>query len=301
MVNMIITGINGLLGQKLLEQAASKYSILGIDIHPAPFNKQIKFKYEQLDITDRRLLTESILSFYPHYLINTAALTDVDGCEKNKEQCWKINVHAVKNIVYAARKIGTKIIHLSTDYIFDGNSSPYSENDPPSPLGYYGKSKLASENALHASGLDYYSIVRTMVLYGVASNVRPNFVTWLISALKENKKLKIVTDQLGSPTLADDLAATILKIIELEKWDTFHVSGSEIIDRYKFALRIAEVFGLEGSLISPIVTSDLKQKSPRPLNSGFNITKATTELGVKLSNIEEGLKIFKKQFRNKKL
>ncbi|MBL7094217.1 NAD(P)-dependent oxidoreductase [candidate division KSB1 bacterium] len=299
MVNIIITGINGLLGQKLLEQAASKFSILGIDIHPEPFNKQINFKYEKLDITDRRLLTESILNFYPHYLINTAAMTDVDGCEKKKEQCWKINVQAVKNIVYAARKIGTKIVHLSSDYIFDGKNGPYSENDSPSPLGYYGKSKLASENVLHASDLDY-SIVRTMVLYGAAINVRPNYVTWLISALKENKNLKIVTDQVGNPTLADDLAATILKIIELEKWDTFHVAGSEIIDRYKFALKIAEVFGLEDNFISPIITSDLNQTALRPLRSGFNVIKATTELGVKLSNIEEGLNIFKRQYRKMK-
>jgi len=296
MVNVIITGINGLLGQKLLEQAAKKYSVLGIDIHPEPFNTKINFQYEQLDITDRRLLTKSILNFYPHYLINTAAMTNVDGCEKDKEQCWKINVQAIKNIVYAARKIGTKIVHLSTDYIFDGNSGPYSENDSPSPLGYYGKSKLASENILYASDLDY-SIVRTMVLYGAAINVRPNYVTWLISALKEKKKLKIVTDQVGSPTLADDLAAAILKIIELEKWDTFHVAGSEIIDRYNFALKIAEVFGLDEELITPITTLELKQKAPRPLNSGLTVEKAISDLDVNLSNIEEGLRIFKKQFK----
>jgi len=296
MVKLIITGVNGLLGQKLLEQAAAKYSILGIDIHEEPFNKKINFQYEQLDITDRRLLTESILNFYPHYLINTAAMTDVDDCEENKEQCWKVNVQAVKNLVYAAQKIGTKIVHLSTDYIFDGNHGPYSENDPSSPLDYYGKSKLASENVLYASDLEY-SIVRTMVLYGAGINVRPNFVTWLISALKNKQQLTIVTDQIGSPTLADDLAAAILKIIELNKWDTFHVSGSEIIDRYRFALKIADVFGLEMNLISPITTRELNQKAPRPLSSGFNVNKATSELGINLSNIEDGLKIFKKQFK----
>ena len=296
MVNIIITGVNGLLGQKLLEQATSKYSVLGIDVHPEPFNKKIKFSYEQLDITDRRLLTEAILNFYPHYIINTAAITDVDGCEKNKEQCWKINVQAVKNIVYAARKIGSRIVQLSTDYVFDGNNGPYIERDPPSPLGYYGKSKLASENVLRASDLDY-AIVRTMVLYGAAKNVRPNFVSWLISELKDKKKLKIVTDQISSPTLADDLATAILKIITLEKWDIFHVAGSELIDRYNFALKIAEVFGLDNELISPITTTQLNQTAPRPLRSGFNIVKASTELGIKLSNIEDGLKVFKQQLR----
>jgi dTDP-4-dehydrorhamnose reductase len=299
MVNIIITGVNGLLGQKLLEQAASKYSVLGIDVHPEPFNKKIKFSYEQLDITDRRLLTEAILNFYPHYIINTAAKTDVDGCEKNKEQCWKINVQAVKNIVYAARKIGSRIVQLSTDYVFDGNNGPYIERDPPSPLGYYGKSKLASENVLRASDLDY-AIVRTMVLYGAAKNVRPNFVSWLISELKDKNELKIVTDQIGSPTLADDLATAILKIITLEKWDIFHVAGSELIDRYNFALKIADVFGLESDLISPVTTTQLNQTAPRPLRSGFNIVKATTELGINLSNIEDGLKVYKQQLRKLK-
>ncbi len=296
MAKILITGVNGLLGQKLLASANSNHTILGIDIHDRPFLRHKNFLYERIDITDRRLLTNAILNFYPHYVINTAAMTDVDSCEKYREQCWKINVHAVNNIVYAARKIGSNVIQISSDYIFDGKNGPYSENDFASPLGYYGKSKLASENVLFASDLDY-AIVRTMVLYGAGINIRPNFVTWLISTLKINQSVKIVTDQLGNPTLADDLAKAIFKIIELNSWGIFHVSGSEIIDRYSFALAIARNFELDEALIVPVVSSDLKQKAERPLKSGFIVNKAQTELGIYLSNVEEGLKLFKKQYR----
>ena len=273
MENIIITGVNGLLGQKLLDKATANFSILGVDIHDQPFYQKKDFKYLKLDITDRRSVKEMILKFYPHFIINTAAMTDVDGCEIHKEQCWKINVEAVENIVYAARKIGSKIVQISTDYIFDGKSGPYNENENSSPLGYYGKSKLASENVLIQSELDH-AVLRTMILYGFGIKVRANFVTWLISALKRKQKVTIVTDQMGSPTLVDDLAAAIIKIIQLNKWDTFHIAGSEIIDRYSFAHKIAEIFGLDKELIFPITTADLKQKAPRPLNSGLVIEKA---------------------------
>lgn len=297
MSTLLITGVNGLLGQKVLEQALKlKYNVFGIDIHEHPFVESRGFQYQPLDITDRRAVRKTVLTIYPHYIINTAAMTNVDGCETQKELCWRVNVEGVENLIYAARKIGSRIVHLSTDYVFDGNKGPYSEEDKCAPLGFYGKSKLASENALLASDLEF-AIVRTMVLYGVGINVRPNFVTWLISKLREKTPVTIVTDQLGSPTLADDLAAAILKIIELEKWDLFHVAGSEIIDRYNFALKIAETFNLDKNLIKPITTAELKQQAPRPLNSGFIVDKAISELGVKLSDVELGLKKFKKQYK----
>ncbi len=294
MEKLLITGVNGLLGQKLLAQAASKYSVIGIDLHNEPFNEKINFKYVNLDLTDRNAVKDIILSEYPHYLINTAAMTNVDACETEKEKCWKINVEAVDNIIYAARKIGTKVVHLSTDYVFDGSDGPYNEEAPPSPLGYYGKSKLASENILHASDLDY-AIVRTMILYGEAENVRPNFVTWLVSALKQGQSVTIVNDQFGNPTLADDLANAILKIIQLQQWNLYHVCGSELIDRYQFALKIADVYKLNKNLISQITTPELKQAAPRPLKSGFIINNAENDLEIHMSNVEEGLKKVRKQ------
>ncbi|MDW7681208.1 MAG: sugar nucleotide-binding protein, partial [bacterium] len=142
-----------------------------------------------------------------------------------------------------------------------------------------------------------HAIVRTMVLYGTGIAVRPNFVTWLIAALQQKRQVNIVTDQIGNPTLADELAAAILKIIQVEKMDIFHVSGSEIVDRYHFALKIAEVFDLDSDLIKPIQTQQLKQIAPRPLKSGFIIDKAVRELDCELSDAEQGLKKIKKQLK----
>jgi len=296
MERLIITGVNGLLGQKVSELAVSNFSVLGVDIHDTPFQDKINFEYRRIDITDRKSVKDLILNYYPSYIINTAAFTNVDGCENQKELCWRVNVEAVDHLVYAARKIGSRIVHISTDYVFDGKNGPYVETDKCEPLGYYGKSKLASENVLHASDMEY-AIVRTMVLYGIGRNVRPNFVTWLISQLKQRKNVTIVTDQFGSPTLVDELAAAILKIIQLNKWDIFHVSGSEIIDRYHFALKVADVFNLDKKLIKPITTAELNQPANRPLKSGFIIDKAENELVVQLSNVEDGLKKFKKHYK----
>ena len=296
MEKLIITGVNGLLGQKVLEHAHGKYEILGIDLHDEPIQRKSKFSYRKLDLTMRKAVKELILGYHPHYLVHTAAMTDVDGCETQKELCWKVNVEATDNIAYAARKTGTKIVHLSSDYVFDGKSGPYSEADLSQPLGYYGKSKLASENILIAMEVEH-ATVRTMVLYGSALNVRPNFMTWLVEKLKKGEPVKIVTDQFGSPTLADDLAHAIIRIIEQQKWDLFHISGSEIIDRYNCALKIAEVFKLNKNLISSVTTPELSQTALRPLKSGFIITKAETELGIKMANVEDGLKRVRKQDR----
>ena len=293
MEKLIITGVNGLLGQKLLEQGHNKYHILGIDIHETPFIKKTKFEYHQLDITNRQQLKKLVSGYQPDYIVNTAAMTDVDGCETHKEKCWKINVDAVDNLIYAVRKIGTKIIHLSSDYVFDGKSGPYSETSIPKPLGYYGKSKLASENLLIAGEIEY-AIVRTMVLYGDGVDIRSNFVTWLIEKLRAEQTVKIVTDQFGNPTLVDDLAHAIFQIIGHKKWDLYHISGSELIDRFHFALKIADIFKLNKELIIPITTAELKQPAPRPLKSGFMIDKARAELGIEMSNVEQGLKKLKK-------
>jgi len=294
MEKLIITGVNGLLGQKLLEQAHNRFAVLGIDLQPEPLNKKIKFEYQQLDLTKRNPLKNTIASFKPHYIVNTAAMTDVDGCETQKELCWKINVEAVENLIYAVRNTGTKIIQISSDYVFDGKNGPYSETSAPKPLGYYGKSKLASENLLIAAGVEH-AIIRTMVLYGFGTEIRPNFVTWLIEKLKQNNPVKIVTDQYGNPTLADDLAHAILQIIDRNKWNLYHISGSELIDRYNFALKIADVFKLNKDLIAPITTPELNQPALRPLKSGFIIDKARADLDIEMSNVEQGLKKVKKQ------
>jgi len=250
--------------------------------------------YRQVDLSKRKDVRKVIEEFEPEIIINTAAITDVDLCEKERELAWQVNVNGVENLAYTAKLVGAKIIHLSTDYVFDGKNGPYSELDRPNPLSYYGRTKLASENILLTSGVNY-TIIRTMVLYGIGINVKPNFALWVYKNLKENKPIRVVDDQIGNPTLVDDLAFAILKIIELDKSGLYHIAGNDIVSRYDFAVTLADVFQFDKKLITSVKSSIFKQPAPRPLKSGFIILKAQTELGIKMSGIKQGLTIFKNQ------
>jgi dTDP-4-dehydrorhamnose reductase len=289
---VLITGANGLLGQQLIKVFQEDYEVLGFGLQARPCLPEGSFRYQQGDIADRRQLRELMQNFVPNFVINAAGFTDVDGSETQREACWRANVTGVENLAYAAQKVQARVIHVSTDYVFDGTAGPYRENDRPNPLGFYARSKLAGENVLLNSSANY-AIARTMVLYGAGYEIRPNFVTWLIAHLRAGKSARIVDDQLGNPTLANELARALRVLAESGRNGIYHLSGSEIIDRYHFAVKIAEVFELDPQLIQPVKTGDLKQAAPRPLRSGFDISKAMTELKVNMSGVIGGLQKFK--------
>lgn len=291
---VLVTGANGLLGQKVVQAFQHDFEVHGIGLQPSSELKLDHAHYSMCDITQRDELHTVVRSFKPNFIINTAAYTNVDGCEEDKEQCWKINVTGVKNLAEIAGMVRAFAVHVSTDYVFDGEDGLYTEESRPNPLGYYGRSKLASENVLIRSGIQC-AILRTMVLYGAGKNLRPNFVTWLIDKLRSGENLDIVDDQYGHPTLADDLALAIRKIVELKKTGIYHTVGSEYIGRYEFALKVAKTFNLNKKLIHPIKTVDLNQKSPRPMKSNFDLSKATRDLGIKFNNVDKGLSILKEQ------
>lgn len=295
MEKIIITGCNGLLGQKLIQRFQKKFIVYGCDLHDDRLVTEVDFTYQKLDITNRRATTRFITQIKPAFVINSAAFTDVDGAEIQKELCWKVNVEAVENIVTGCRKVQAHLVHISTDYVFDGSNGPYREEDIPNPQGYYAKSKLAGENIVVGSPIKW-TIIRTMVLFGHGVNLRPNFVTWLISSLREGKKVTIVDDQIGNVTLADDLAEGLYQVVLRKKTGIFHISGADILSRYQFSLAIADMYHLDKTLITPIKTADLKQKASRPLNSGFILDKARAELELKLPTTQEMLKTFKRQY-----
>lgn len=294
---VLITGANGLLGQKLLDVFLPDYEVLASGTKPEPAYQGHIGGYARCDITKRQDLIDLVRGFAPDYLVNAAAYTDVDGSESDRENCWRVNVSGVENLAVAALKVHAFMVHVSTDYVFDGAKGNYDESSKPDPLGYYGKSKLAGENALIKSGVPC-AIVRTMVLYGIGKGLRPNFATWLVDKLSKNETVRIVDDQVGHPTLVDDLAVAIRRIAERRKQGIYHVSGRECVSRYRFALELADVFGFDKSLISKIRTSDLQQKAPRPLVSSFNLNKLKTEVGLELSDVREGLRKFKLQLQS---
>jgi dTDP-4-dehydrorhamnose reductase len=285
---IFITGANGLLGQKLCRDFSSSYKIITTDLQPDNLVSFPNLSYETLDITDRRSLEFHVRFYKPKVVINAAAYSDVDGCETNQTQAWAANVGGVKNLARACQKHGAKLVHLSTDYIFDGENGPYSEDDPPHPVSFYGETKLESEKVVQESGIDFI-IVRTNVLYGFGKNVKKNFLLWLLEKLSAGEKLNIVDDQLNNPTLADNLSECILEMVERNLSGIFHIGGAEYLSRYDFALKVADVFGFKEAEITPIKTDSLKQKAKRPSKGGLKILKAQGILKTRLLNMKEGL------------
>jgi len=291
---ILVIGANGLLGQRTVNfySRHKNFELLALSIESEPVINSIE--YIACDVTDREDIKKIIFDFCPDFILNAAAYTNVDKSESSRETVWKVNVKAVEYIAEAARAIDAHIVHISSDYIFDGRNGPYSENAVPNPLGYYGRTKLASENALRISGT-IHTILRTNVLYGTTFNNKPDFVKWLVQALNKNEEINVVTDQFNNPTFIDDLVQVVSKVIEFNKTGLYHVGGKELLSRYDFALTIAECFQLDNSLIIPVTTDQLNQQARRPMKSGLITLKSETELSYKAHSIVEALSEMKRE------
>jgi len=293
---ILLTGCHGLLGQRIIQSISGDVLVFGVDIDSTAYIHGSRFKYAQLDITCRKDVLELCAEFNPDWIINTAAFTNVDRCESMREHCWRVNVEGVEHLAKAAKKNNAKLIHMSTDYIFDNRKEIYTEENRVAPLSYYGKAKHASENAVRIIGSNWV-IIRTSTLYDVDTlKGRQNYVTWVIQNLQQGTVIKIVTDQWGNPTFARNLAAGIWRIISLNKSGVFHIAGKEIIDRFSFAVAIAQSFSLDRRLITKTTTQDLRQAAQRPLKIGLDVTKAERELNIHLMDVKQGLAEFKKDY-----
>ena len=290
---LLVIGANGMLGQRVVHFYSnnSNIQLLTCSFEEKPCFLNVDYKV--CDLTKRDSVKDIILNFYPDYIINAAAYTNVDLSETERETAWKVNVKGVEYLAEACRIIDAHLIHISSDYIFDGSKGPYDEKTAPCPLGYYGRTKLASENVLKLSGI-YYTILRTNVLYGVADS-RPDYVRWVVNSLRQGKSINIVTDQINNPTFIDDLVQAISKVIEFKKYGIYNIGGRDLISRYDFAIKIANYFNLDKSLITPITTDMLNQTAKRPLRSGLITIKAESEFGFKPHTIIETLSIMKKE------
>jgi len=277
MTEFIIVG-SGLLGRAFGHILAGRHqAVLTHNSHPVKIEGIASHRLDILGDLD--LINQSSSKC----IILTAAMTNVDQCELDRESAWRINALGPRNVALAARRVGAKLVYVSTDYVFNGEQGLFRENDPTSPINFYGESKLAGERSVQEICPDSV-IARTSVLYGW-NPVRQNFVTWLIDELREGHKVNIVTDQYTSPTLAGNLAKMILAIIDQS--GIFHAAGSERISRYDFALKIAQIFGLESSLINPITSDKLQWKARRPRDSSLDISKISGS--AKPLSVEEGL------------
>ncbi len=292
---ILITGSNGLLGQKLILALKNQHEVLATSISDCVISDTNGFVYQSLDITDRISVIKTFENFKPDVVINTAAMTDVDGCEEKKGLCDKVNVTAVGYLIDECEKYKAHLIHISTDFIFDGEDGPYSETDEANPLSYYGLSKLKSEQLLYDSTINW-TILRTIILYGTAENLqRNNIVLSCRKALKEGKPLNIIDDQFRSPTLAEDLANACVLTIEKQATGIFNASGKDFMSIFEMIERMADFYNCDKSNINRISSETLNQKAKRPPKTGFILTKSYEELGYEPHSFEEGLKLLEQQ------
>ncbi len=290
---VLIAGARGLLGQKLVEIFRRESELEIIPCELTAGNGEII----ALDITDRQKVLDMVGTLKPSVIINAAAFTDVDRAEVERETAYKVNATAVGYLAEAANIFGAKLVHISTDYVFNGQKGNYDESSLPDPISYYGKTKLAGENLAKAQ-LDDLTIVRTQVLYGFGVNIKRNFVLWVMDMLSKGEKFSVVKDQIGNPTLADELAFAVLKTVRRNARGVYHVSGFEAMSRLEFAVKIAQVFGYDPSVILPTTSDKINQKAKRPMNSSFICLKAQTELGVSAPPVTDSLSLMKQQMKH---
>jgi dTDP-4-dehydrorhamnose reductase len=295
-MKILVTGANGLLGQKLVKLLSANDEIqLMATARQQPSIPEGRGSFHRLDIEDEKQVNSLIDALKPSVIINTAAMTQVDDCELHREKCWKANVTSVQYLVNACAFHNAHLIHVSTDFIFDGTHGPLTEEEKPSPVNYYGESKLAAEKIIQASTISW-AILRTVLVYGVTPDMsRSNIVVWVKKSLEQGKTIQVVNDQWRTPTLAEDLAmGCYLAAIKKAK-GIYNVSGRDFMSPYDIAIKTAEFFKLDKSLIKPTDSNQFKQPARRPLTTGFIIDKAKRELGYQPHSFDEGLAVLKSQ------
>ena len=293
-MRILITGGSGLLGHKIVKELhGSGHEVYALCYkHDVPVTYKGLFKVK-LDLANCIGVEDLILKVKPEVVVHCAAYTHVDGCEVNKEYAWKINVEATRSIVRASRVVKSFLIYVSTDYVFDGEKGLYTEDDIPNPISYYGLTKLIGEELVKSSDL-LYTIVRPSAIYGIGAE-KLNFATFVIEKLRKNEHVKALTDQYVSPTLNTLLAKAIVEIIQLRPMGILHVAG-ERMNRYEFAVRLAEEMDLPKELIEKAEMKDMSWKAKRPKDSSLNISKAKHLLKTNFYETSLALKTLKQEY-----
>jgi dTDP-4-dehydrorhamnose reductase len=299
MKRVLVTGSNGLLGQKIIDLALAQSDISLVATSSGSNRHPIKagYTFQELDVCATAALRAAILQHQPQAVIHTAAMTNVDACESNQEACEKLNVTAVISLATLCQEFNIQLVHLSTDFIFDGADGPYTEDASPNPLSFYGQSKWKAEQAIVSSGCTY-AILRTIIVYGVAAEMsRSNIVLWAKNALEKGETISVVNDQWRMPTLAEDLAAACLAAVQKEAQGVFHVSGKDFMNMVELVQQVADFWNLDKTLIRPITSSSLNQEAKRPPKTGFVLAKAIAQLNYQPHSFVEGLALVDAQLK----
>lgn len=302
MKKILITGSNGLLGQKLVYALKKRNDVqtIATALGANRLIDQQGYIYESMNIADQPNVEAVIKKYQPDVIINTAAMTNVDACESKREECWALNVSAVEYVIDAIKKHcpQTHFIHLSTDFIFDGEKgSAYTEEDAPNPLSYYALSKWEAEKRVQNSGIKW-AIGRTIIVFGIVDNMsRSNIVLWAKDALTKGQKINVVDDQFRSPTLAEDLAQGCILITDKGATGIYNLAGPDTFSILELVYKVADFWKLDKSLVSPSKSNTLNQPAKRPPRTGLIIDKARKDLGYAPHTFEQGLKILDEQLK----
>ncbi len=299
MKKVLITGSNGLLGQKLIDLYLTipEVELIATARGTNRYPTDNAYTYAELDITDKENVLRVIGAYKPDCIIHTAAMTNVDQCETDKEGCDLLNVTAVEYLVEAANAVNAHFIHLSTDFIFDGKDGPYSEEAKAEPLSYYGWSKLKAEEIVMQKATKW-SIARTVLVYGLVADMsRSNIVLWAKGALEKGQPINVVDDQFRTPTLAEDLAMGCRLIEQKEAKGIFNISGKDFMSIMELVQRVADYFKLDKSVINRVSSETLNQPAKRPPITGFDLTKSIRILGYNPRTFEEGIALLMTQLK----
>ncbi len=290
---VLVTGANGLVGQAVVRRLGRwpGADLLATGRAAQSADADLAGGYTALDVQDAAAVERAFLDFAPGVVVHCAGTAQVEACEADRAACWALNVDATATLAAACRRTGARLVLLSTDFVFSGAAGPYAETDRPDPTGTYGRTKLAAENALVASRLPAWAVVRTTLVYGApaGASVRSDFVRWLVGELSEGRRVRIASDQTRTPTYDDDLADGVARVVLGGKTGLFHIAGRELVSTLDVARATAETFGLDASLVSPATTAELHPGAPRPLRGGLLILRAESELGYRPRPLAEAL------------
>lgn len=299
MKTVLVTGSNGLLGQKLTEKVLNEGGVNLVATSKGANRYPVKegYQYASMDILNPDEVRTVIEEYKPDVIIHTAAMTNVDTCHEQRELAHQLNVEAVDTLVKLCEEHNIQLVHLSTDFIFDGENGPYDELAAPNPLSYYGETKLKAEELIKNSKAKW-AILRTIIVYGIVSDMsRSNIVLWAKGALEKGQPLNIVNDQWRMPTLAEDLADICFLAIEHDAQGVFNASGKDLMSISELVAKVADYWNLDKSLINEVSGDTLNQAAKRPKKTGFILDKSMTELNYHPHSFEEGLAIVDQQLK----
>jgi len=301
MKTILVTGSNGLTGQKITERvlATKDFNLIATSRGENRFPVKEGYVYAEMDILNPANVAEVVGKYKPDAIIHTAAMTNVDTCESQKELAQELNVAAVETLIRVCKQFDIQLVHLSTDFIFDGANGPYDEVAPACPLSYYGQTKLEAENAIIAAG-GKWAILRTIIVYGIVSDMsRSNIVLWAKGALEKGEPINVVNDQWRMPTLAEDLADCCLLAVEKNAQGVYNASGKDMMSISELVGKVADYWNLDKSLIKEISAATLNQSAKRPVRTGFILDKTIRDLGYQPRSFQEGLAILDEQLKDK--